>query len=48
MNLFFWVIYLALMAGCAWAVSAAWEAGWIVGFPIVLAIGITKAAFFED
>ena len=44
----FWCVYLIVMVGCIWAVSAAWEAGWVVGFPIALAVGITKVAFFDD
>ena len=48
MGFTFWAFYIAIMAGCIWAVSTAWEAGWVIGFPIAIAIGTTKIAFFDD
>jgi hypothetical protein len=44
----FWIFYLIVMAGCIWAVTAAYDAGWIIGLPIAIMIGITREAFFED
>lgn len=44
----FWIFYLSVMAGCIWAVTAAYDAGWIIGLPIAIMIGITREAFFED
>lgn len=42
-----WAIYLAIMGGCVWAFFAAYDEGWIVGLPIALAIGATRAFFFD-
>ncbi|MDC1043760.1 hypothetical protein OAQ71_00895 [bacterium] len=44
----FWIFYFGVMAGCIWAVNAAYDAGWIIGLPIAIMIGITREAFFED
>jgi hypothetical protein len=39
-------VWAAVMASCLWAVIAAWESGWIVGFPIAIAIGATRILAF--
>lgn len=40
-------VYITIMAGCIWAVIAAWEVGWVVGFPIAVAVGVTRVLVFS-
>lgn len=39
-------VWAAVMAGCIWAVVAAWEKGWVIGLPIAVAIGATRVLAF--
>lgn len=41
------LIYAAIMAGCVWLFTAVYDEGWVIGFPIALAIGVTQVLVFD-